>query len=84
MVVFQPLLQKALLEVFFDVFQIRIPEWTECFIQVLKSVGKCISIVTCMSCVLARVYNGEGSPLYTFGISSDLYVMCISSDLCVM
>ena len=37
---FQPLPQKALLEVFFDIFQIRIPEWTECFIQVLKSVGK--------------------------------------------
>ncbi|XP_065904435.1 rapamycin-insensitive companion of mTOR-like isoform X3 [Dysidea avara] len=33
-----PFVQKALLEVFFDVFQIRIPEWTECFIQVLKSV----------------------------------------------
>ena len=32
--------QKGLLEVFFDVFQIRLPEWTECFIQVLKSVGK--------------------------------------------
>lgn len=33
--------QKGLLEVFFDVFQIRLPEWTECFIQVLKSVGEC-------------------------------------------
>ena len=40
--------QKGLLEVFFDVFQIRLPEWTECFIQVLKSVGKCMYLtVSC-------------------------------------